>query len=129
MRLQDNNTRHASHGSAPRRVFSCKFNIQYKKNGDMPPSVKVRNSRYKIIYELMDEKDMGECTYDPKVIRINSYYGLREARKTLLHEILHAIYFEYGLEPCGEERTILTMEKGIFEVFTRNKKVRGFIFG
>lgn len=42
-------------------------------------------------------KDLGRCDADKKQILISMKYGKREAERTFIHEIFHAIEFEYDL--------------------------------
>lgn len=49
-------------------------------------------------------------------------------KDTLLHEIMHAVFYEYGIQPQDdEERTIRVMSTGLTQVFLDNPEIGKFL--
>ena len=91
--------------------------------GSLPPRVRITP---KVSYEILfierfddDEKCVGQTRYETKQIVIKKNESLSLTFRTVLHEIIHAINFEYELDLT--ERHVLGLEKGIFTVFRINK--------
>lgn len=50
-----------------------------------------------ILADYVDGRDLGSCDPKTKQIFISMKAGKREAERTFIHEIFHAIEFEYDL--------------------------------
>lgn len=75
-----------------------------------------------------DSEKWGQC--DRQKLKIKYFSGLPESRmiETVLHEIVHAIYYEYDLETARTEEEFVTrMSAGLYQVFTDAKDIR-FLF-
>lgn len=55
--------------------------------------------RYEVLLlaEYVGGKDLGRCDPNKKQMLISMKHGKREAERTFIHEVLHAIEFEYDL--------------------------------
>ena len=78
------------------------------------------------------DNTQGSYDNDSHEIKIKSGIGNREQLNTLLHEILHAIVYGYGLK-CEfkddehEEKVVNALGNGLTEVLVRNKELVAFI--
>jgi len=84
------------------------------------------------VYKIGRTGDMtvhGITHLDTKVILVNTKFP--DARHTLMHEILHAIWHEYQIKhrKDSEERIVMTLENAIIQVLGENPKVRKYILG
>lgn len=61
----------------------------------------------------------GECRHDEKQIVINPDQSKTEALKTLIHEALHAVSFEYDIDLT--ETQVSRLENGLWKVLKLNK--------
>jgi hypothetical protein len=98
----------------------------------MPHSVKVRDEMYSI--EVWDKtlaeqaRAHGRCERYYKRILIDISHGDLRIAATLLHEILHAIYWEHSLQDNdGEEDIVQSFERGLMQVFVDSPDVLAFI--
>jgi hypothetical protein len=90
-------------------------------------------------YAREDVEMLGCYTPSEHEICIFPGQSIHEESNTLLHELLHAIYFCYGLRVTSkptthkaqiqeEERVVNTLTNGIVEVMQRNPKLRDYFF-
>ena len=73
---------------------------------DLPESLQIISSTYRLV--VSDPGGLpdgwgGYCDYETKVIKVVSGLHPQRTREVVLHEILHAIHFEMGLEDDGTE--------------------------
>ena len=74
---------------------------------------------------------IGKCVelgyYESDIHRIKLQKGQKwhEEANTLLHELLHAVWFCYnlGLDDDQEEKVVGTLANGLMELFARNPEV------
>jgi hypothetical protein len=89
----------------------------------IPTSIRItKDIRYEIVWVdefLNDKKQLGECRYEFKQILINKQQSPTEAYKTFLHELLHAIQFEYP-ELKLTHSQIYKLEEIIFRLLRLN---------
>lgn len=70
----------------------------------------------------------GEFSSMEQVIRVDPNAGKIKTCDTLLHEVLHAIYWVYTIdEKDGEERTVAMLSTALLQVFMDNPDLREFI--
>ena len=80
----------------------------------------------KVTYEIVwcdeffkDAKQLGECWFEGKQIKINKNQSPTEAYATFLHEVAHALSFETpGLNLT--EKQVQKLEKGLFRILKLN---------
>ncbi len=78
--------------------------------------------------EADTRKRFGECLSDRKILRIDLSYGTRQAAKTLLHEILHAICTEWSIDkPDDEESMVDPLSNGLHAVYRDNPEAMKWI--
>ena len=71
----------------------------------------------------------GEYDNHKNVIRIDTSHGEVKAAYTLLHEIMHCVYFYYDMSQKDEEEAIVTKSStGLIQVFRDNPDVMSYIF-
>ena len=63
-------------------------------------------------------EDCGHCDYEKQEIAVVMGYHKEQERDTLLHEILHGIEHEMGLDLAEEE--IRSLATGLYAVFMDN---------
>lgn len=99
----------------------------------MGTSIKIAGQNYKV--ESMPKKwvhhtdTYGQC--DTEHLAIHLATNIPESRKgeTLLHEVLHAIYYEYGLSHVNDEEGIVSLlSVGLYQVLKDNEELRGEIW-
>ncbi len=89
----------------------------------IPSAVRItRNVTYEVVWVdefLKDAKQLGECWFDGKQIKINKNQSNTEAYKTYLHEVIHAISFETdGLNLT--ETQVRKLEDGLYRMYKLN---------
>lgn len=89
--------------------------------------------------EKVNGKFVGLCFQGIKVIKVAAKLPKRMIAQTLLHEVMHAIYYEYGLTNSemsdevyaagmnSEENCVNVLSLGITTVFAVNPKFAAFI--
>lgn len=98
---------------------------------NMPKKVKVGAVDYTI--HLLDPKDKGQygvCLYEHQRIYLTPNMKHQQASDTLLHEVMHAIWSESGLDhipDLNEETIIRTMATWLRMVFTHNPDFTRFV--
>ena len=76
--------------------------------------IKILNKIYEIKYTDEDLYFRGQKSYGTlnkvlNVITINTNTNKEQIKETLLHEILHAIYYEFSLNDENKEEEIVTL--------------------
>ena len=99
----------------------------------LPNKVKVGGIYYTITdkpFEI-DPKGTGAwglTDHRSCIIYIDTGVSLNQVKDTLLHEILHAIFFIYNVDTGdGEERVVTPTASGLVQVFEDNKPIRDFL--
>lgn len=86
--------------------------------------VKIGGIKYKIEYSkdlTRDRGNLGECCCNTSVIRLDSDLGFHMEKKTLLHEIIEAINFEYEMKL--EHTKISILETALYQIIIDNKEL------
>lgn len=85
-----------------------------------PKEIHFRGETYKIqfVSKLKDKRDMGECDPSDRVIRIVKNLSREETLRTLIHECLHILEFEYPINI--KHRMIYKLEDAIYELLCAN---------
>lgn len=100
----------------PRRLLKDKI----------PSKVRITS---KVSYEVVfidafkDECQVGECRYNEKQIVIKNGLSDTETWSTYLHEVTHALSFEYGHKFPLTENQVIWIEKGIKNFLRLNNLV------
>lgn len=87
-----------------------------------PNNVKILGKTFRIIYPKKIDKDnsYGECDGANRTIKIRADLEGAIYRETVLHEILHAIFYMTGhselISPEQEESLVLSLENGLSEL-------------
>lgn len=72
----------------------------------------------------VDRNLMGRLSYDVAQIYIRNDLPIDKKYETLLHEVMHAIYMNTGLQPGDEEEKVVTaLSSGIYQFLKDNKDV------
>ena len=100
----------------------------------LPVSVKIGYRHYVIEHWKgrvgIQAGRFGECDTSLAIIRVDDGWSKEKAANTLLHEIMHAIFFEYNMcDEDDEERIVCTMSNALITVMTDNPIVSLYIFG
>lgn len=87
---------------------------------DWPFDLKIRDEVYPIRYvtKFRDPKTMGECDPHKHEIRIKKGLTPKQEFRTIIHEILHALEFEYDLEM--KHQLVYDLEKPLYRLFKDN---------
>ena len=87
----------------------------------IPSRIKIKN---KVIYEIVSVTEfkhsdtLGECRFDTRQIAMKSGQSDKQEMKTLIHELLHAISEERGINIS--HRAIYQLEDAIFYILFHN---------
>lgn len=72
----------------------------------------------------VDRNLMGRLSYDTAQIFIRKDIPLDKKLETLLHEVMHVVYMNAGLQPGDEEEKVVTaMSSGVYQFLKDNKDV------
>lgn len=78
---------------------------------------------------------LGLCDAAVYLIKISSSVEAEDAsRSTLLHEIIHALYFTYGFRPSQkdahdhEEEVVAFLSSALFDTMIKNPTVSSYLF-
>lgn len=99
---------------------------------DLPTSVKVGRKIYRIENwepkSAAAERRCGDAAHEIGRIRVDTSFGPAQAAETLLHEILHAIFYIWSMEDeDNQERTVGAMSNGLATVMRDNPDVFSWI--
>lgn len=90
---------------------------------DIPHQVRITSKvAYRVawVHSFEDPDKLGECCPNSKTITMLSGRPEKETRKTFVHEVAHAIAFEFGFD--WTESRVQEIEAGVWAVLSRNKK-------
>lgn len=90
----------------------------------IPPHIRVTAKRdYEVVRidEFKDGKTLGECRWEPPQIVVKNGQSEKETFSTTLHELLHALSFEYDI--ALTETQVLKLEKGLLRLLLLNKLI------
>lgn len=98
----------------------------------LPKYVKVGAWDYTIVefahVDAACSSRFGDCRTNDKRIRVDLVWGRRKAAHTLLHEILHAVYYEWSMQKeDDEERLVDILASGLAAVWRDNPAVMQWI--
>jgi hypothetical protein len=93
----------------------------------IPPKVKIRRLAgktiwYKVVYQETIRDDptcMGNCDPNERIIYLKIGMSKTDTLKTFMHEIFHAIEFEY--QTPMPHRITDVLEEGVFKILKMNK--------
>lgn len=72
----------------------------------------------------VDRNLMGRLSYDTAQIYIRNDLPIDKKMETLLHEVMHAVYMNSGLQPGDEEEKVVTaLSSGVYQFLKDNKDV------
>ena len=93
----------------------------------IPKKVRIKSDvAYNVIEKIMGDdykghKILGECLYKSKEIFINLDQSETEKIKTLIHEVIHCIEFEYKMEI--NHKSVVTLEVALYRILKLNKLI------
>lgn len=91
---------------------------------ELPKSIQVGPTLWEIReIDLDDECEWGNIKHNTCIISIASDTDLQVQQSTLLHEVLHAIWFTVGLPHTYEEKVISAMEALLLDTIKRNPEL------
>lgn len=86
----------------------------------LPTKINVLGHEYLIEHRDLGD-DLGQCDGDRGVIRLHNAMSWHKTRETLLHEVLHAIVYEQGLNGGKhEEKYVHALAKGLVNTMALN---------
>lgn len=95
-----------------------------------PRKIKVKDSDYKTTSKdtnwFKREKAFGKITYADKEIELYKTKDRKEFVDTVIHELAHAILFEYmetHLTKKLEEKVVTAIANGLTDIMINNKKL------
>lgn len=92
----------------------------------IPPTVRItRKVAYEVLFTddfVKDRKQVGECRPDTKQIVIKNGQSDTESYKTYLHELFHALSFEYP-EMNLTEKQVRLLEEAFYRYERLNKVI------
>lgn len=92
----------------------------------LPKHVKIGQYDFQIV-EVGESINLGECHTSQGIINIDTTRGKFVVKTSFMHEILHGVYWAYGLEDDDrEERTVNSLSSGLIQVFRDNPEVRKY---
>ena len=103
--------------------------------GAMGKNIKNRDRDVKIAGQVYTIQEMpkgwhgqsnsyGQCDTEKLLIHLATQIPSTRKAETLLHELLHAIYYEYGVNHADdEEATVHILSAGLFQVFKDNPEI------
>ena len=72
----------------------------------------------------VDRNLMGRLAYDTAQIYIRKDLPLDKKLETVLHEVMHAVYMNAGLQQGDEEEKVVTaLSSGVYQFLKDNKDV------
>lgn len=87
-----------------------------------PKSVFIRDNKYriKVVTKIPGESNttIGLCNWDKKVIHLVKNQSSRGMVRTFIHELLHALAYEYDFKL--KHRTVYALEEAIEEFLEDN---------
>lgn len=87
----------------------------------IPPRIKVKNKvEYEVVWvdEFTAPDTLGECRFDAMQIAMKAGQSGKQEMKTLIHELLHAVCEERGVEIS--HRAIYQLEEALFYILFHN---------
>lgn len=105
---------------------------RFDKYAFLPKVIKLGYQDITVIEVPAIDNTQGSYDNDSHEIKIKSEIGGREKLNTLLHELLHACVYTYGLknefdDDDAEEKVINALGNGLTEALVRNKELVEFI--
>lgn len=96
--------------------------MQIPKKSEYPFRIKINKVFYTIIFvEQIEYRDpFGLCDFERKVILLKNKQSQKDLFKTFLHEILHAMEFEYNIPIT--HKIIYQLEESVFQLLKDNFK-------
>lgn len=89
----------------------------------LPGTVRITSKiRYEVLTSTCIDDNHGICNMTDRQIIIHPNQSTLEARKTFLHECLHAVSHEYGANLT--ETQVRALEEGLFQFFKLNKNLK-----
>lgn len=103
---------------------------------ETPSEIYIGSLRWSIDWNAkLKSGTLGLCESSDFEIKISKHLKSDDSkRSTLLHEIIHAIYFTYGFKPSQkdahehEEEVVAFVSSALYDTLVRNPSVAYFIF-
>jgi hypothetical protein len=104
--------------------------MSYKKL--RPKQVKVMGKSYAIVFVAdctIEHENLGQCDHKKMTIAVQDHQAAVEEADTLLHEILHAIWYQMSINcgPMDEEPIVRRMTSGFMQVFLDNPELLKYL--
>lgn len=101
-----------------------------------PEKIVVASVEWSIDWEAkLKSSTLGLCDAASYLIKISGLIEAEDARRsTLLHEIIHSIYFTYGFRPSQkdshdhEEEIVAFLSSALFDTMVKNPEVATYLF-
>ena len=77
-----------------------------------------------------EQEHWGQCNKDKRYIEIRVHDHLDFTADTLIHEILHAVWYEYQMgDEASEEEAVSKLGSGFVKVIKANPDLLAFLIG
>lgn len=99
----------------------CEEVCEEMKLPKIPPRIKVKNKiEYEVVWvdEFTAPDTLGECRFNSRQIALKIGQSEKQEFKSLIHEMLHAICEERGIEIS--HRAIYQLEEALFYILFHN---------
>lgn len=85
-----------------------------------PKEIIIKDESYRVCFvDVIDGKDtLGQTDSGTQVIHLKKGQTLEETLKTLIHECLHALEFEYDIKIS--HKAVYQLENAIFDLLIKN---------
>ena len=98
----------------------------------IPKKLKIAGFTYKITHnkQIADHSSTFASTINAQQeINVGQGFPVQKQEQTFLHEILHAVWFCYGLKEAGfkneqEEHIVDALSNGLYQVLKDNKLIK-----
>src|SRR3990167_5111278 len=98
----------------------------------IPKKLKIAGFNYKITHnkQVADHSSTFASTINAQQeINVGLGFPIQKQEQTFLHEILHAVWFCYGLKEAGfkneqEEHIVDALSNGLYQVLKDNKLIK-----
>lgn len=91
--------------------------MRFPRQDQYPKFIYLRGERYKLRF-IKNLADLGETDSETQTIKIRSGMSKNETFRTVIHEILHVVEFEWPVRL--KHKTVYQLEEAIFSLIMDN---------
>lgn len=94
----------------------------------MNNDIYIKGTRYRIKIEKPNQEYLGETDTKKRTITITTENDKKEIEKTIIHELLHAYFYECGLRAYSSNEILIEYLDSIFKDIMKKTKQVNKIF-